>query len=174
MLKKIYFVLDRIRLIGIVISLGWLVVLCFTQVILRYFTPADLRPFKWGDEILRLTVIWTSFLAASLGVREGAHLILEFFINKLLNPKALAVLKKIILVLAIASMCLLIYHGALQAYANRGSYLLNIRFPVSFFDAAIPVGCFYILIEFLLILIFGKHPFIRSSENSGDPSTGSV
>ena len=172
MLKKIYTMFDRIRWLGVVVALGWMVVLCFTQVVLRYFTSADLRPFKWGDEILRLTIVWVAFLGASLGVREGAHLNLEYFIKKLLKNRGVIILKKIILVLAIASMCLLIYHGILQVYADKDNYLQNIHISLAWFNAAIPVGCFYIAVEFLLILIFGHHPFARFSGSQKDPSVG--
>jgi TRAP-type C4-dicarboxylate transport system permease small subunit len=74
MLKTIYTILDRIRLSVIVVAFIGMVVLCFTQVILRYFVFLNFRPFPWGDEMLRHTAIWLAFLAASVGVREGNHL----------------------------------------------------------------------------------------------------
>ena len=174
MLKKIYTVFDRIRLCGIVFTLGWMVVLCFTQVILRYFASSFIRPFIWGDEILRLTSVWVAFLAASVGVRESAHLNLEYFISKFLNTKNIVIVKKIILIVAIAIMCLLIYHGILQVYADKDNYLQNIHIPLAWFMAAIPVGCFFILVEFLLILIYGRHPFARSSVPPKDPSASAA
>ena len=163
MLRKIYTVLDRIRLTGIVIAMGWMVVLCFTQVILRYFAWSFIRPFVWGDEVLRLTSVWVAFLAASVGVREGAHLNLEYFVGKLLKPKGMVILKKIIIIIAILCMCLLTYYGVLQSYMDKNNNLLNIPISIAWFNSAIPVGCFFILIEFLLILIFGQHPFAHSS-----------
>ena len=174
MLKKIYTVFDRIRWLGIIAILSWMVILCFIQVVLRYFIKINLRPFIWADEVIRLSSIWVAFLAASLGVREGSHLNLEYFVNILLKPKILMILKKIILVMAIASMVLLIYHGIIQMYIEKNNYLLNIRISMLWFNAAIPVGCFYILIEFLLILIFGRHPFAYSSAQSADGTAGEV
>jgi TRAP-type C4-dicarboxylate transport system permease small subunit len=169
MLKKIYSVFDAIRVGALIAALGGMVVLCVIQVILRYFTSTFLRPFAWGDEIMRLTLIWVAFLAGSVGVRVGAHLNLDYFIDKLLNPKARAILEKIILLTALASMALLIWYGILQTYANKDQYLQNIHISIAWFYVAIPVGCFYIFIEYLLILIYGSHPFAGSSADNEKP-----
>ena len=162
MLRKIYTAFDNVRTCAIVIALGWMVVLCFTQVILRYFAWTVLRPFVWGDEVLRLTSVWVAFLAASVGVREGAHLNLDYFIDKVFKPKNFIIVKKIILIVSMAVMCLLIYQGVLQVQTNLINHLQTIRqISLAWFMAAIPVGCFFIFIEFLLIFIYGRHPFAR-------------
>jgi TRAP-type C4-dicarboxylate transport system permease small subunit len=167
MLKKIYSVLDTVRAVVIITALGWMVVLCLIQVILRYFTSADLRPFPWGDEIIRLTSIWVSFLAASLGVREGSHLNVEFFLNKFLSPRGIVLIKKIALGIVLVCMAVLIWYGAAQTKSNAQSMLQNISISIAWFYAAIPVGCGYIFFEYALILWFGKHPF-AAANRGGD------
>ena len=165
MLKRIYSVINAIRAAGIVISLGWMVVLCLIQVILRYFTPADLRPFPWGDEIIRLTSIWVAFLAASLGVREGSHLNVEYFI-KFLPPMGVTILKKIAMGIVLVCMVVLVWYGTAQTKSNAQSMLQNVRISIAWFYAAIPIGCVFLFFDYLLILIYGKHPF--ASGNGGD------
>jgi len=160
MLKKIYSVINAIRSTAIVIALGWMVVLCLIQVFLRYFTPADLRPFAWGDEIIRLSSIWVAFLAASLGVREGSHLNVEYFI-KFLPPKGVIILKKTALGIVLVCMVLLVWHGTAQTKSNAQSMLQNVRMSIAWFYAAIPIGCGFLFFDYLLILIYGKHPFAR-------------
>jgi TRAP-type C4-dicarboxylate transport system permease small subunit len=174
MLKKIYTVFDRIRIYGIIIALGWMVVLCFTQVVLRYFAWSVLRPFSWGDEILRMSSIWVTFLAAGIGVREGAHLHLDYFIAAIFKGKNLIIVKKIILGVSIGVICILMYHGILQTYSNRVSSLQHIRISLAWFMVAIPVGCFYIIVDFLLILIYGRHPFARSTAPVKNPSVANA
>jgi TRAP-type C4-dicarboxylate transport system permease small subunit len=166
MLKKIYTVLDRIRAVAIIAAMGGMVILCVIQVILRYFTSVSLRPFAWGDEIMRLTLIWIAFLAGSVGVRVGAHLNLDYFMDKLLKPRGRAILEKVILITALVSMALLTCYGILHTYTNKNQYLQNIHISIAWFYVAIPVGCFFIFIEYLLILIYGKHPFAASSAGS--------
>ena len=161
MLRKIYSVISSIRSIAIIAALSWMVILCLIQVILRYFTSASLRPFAWGDEIIRLTSIWVAFLAASLGVREGSHLNVEFFINKL-PPKGVVILKKIALGIVLVCMALLVWHGTAQTKSNAQSMLQNIpAISIAWFYAAIPIGCTFLFIDYLLILIYGKHPFAQ-------------
>jgi len=109
-LRKIYSVVNAIRTAGIIAGMGWMVILCLIQVFLRYFTAANLRPFAWGDEIIRLTSIWVVFLAASLGVREGSHLNVDFFINKM-PPRAIMIVRKIALGIVLVCMAVLAYYG---------------------------------------------------------------
>lgn len=171
MLKKIYSVLDTIRAAVIIAALSWMVVLCLIQVILRYFTSTDLRPFPWGDEIIRLTSIWVSFLAASLGVREGSHLNVDFFVNKFLPPLGIVLIKKITLGIVLVCMAVLVWYGTAQTKSNAQSMLQNVSMSIAWFYMAIPVGCGYIFFEYALILVFGKHPFARVN-SGGDSQAG--
>jgi TRAP-type C4-dicarboxylate transport system permease small subunit len=174
MLKKIYSVINAIRAGVIVAALGWMVVLCVIQVILRYFTPASLRPFPWGDEIIRLTSIWVSFLAASLGVREGSHLNVEYFVNKFLPPMGIIVIKKVALGIVLVCMAMLVWYGTAQTKSNSQSMLQNITISIAWFYAAIPVGCAFLFFDYTLILIFGKHPFAAARHGDDQMEGGKV
>ena len=165
MLRKIYSVVSNIRAVAIVAALSWMVILCLIQVILRYFTSAELRPFPWGDEIIRLTSIWVTFLAASLGVREGSHLNVDFFINKL-PPKGVMILKKTAFGIVLVCMVVLVYYGTAQTKSNALSMLQNVPISIAWFYAAIPIGSTFLFFDYLLILIYGKHPF--SQKQGGD------
>jgi TRAP-type C4-dicarboxylate transport system permease small subunit len=171
-LKKIYSVFNTIRSAAICALLGWMVILCFIQVVLRYFTSASLRPFAWGDEIIRLTSIWVAFLAASIGVREGSHLSVDYFVNKLLGSRGKLILRKTTLVIVLISMLILVWYGIAQAVANLGSSLQNLPISMAWFYAAVPVGCAYVFGDYLLILIYGYHPFLTTKdvENQTDGS----
>jgi len=160
MLRKVYLIIDRIRTIGIVAGLAWMVILCLIQVFLRYFTALDLRPFSWGDEIIRLTSIWVVFLAASLGVREGSHLNVDFFIAKL-PPRGIMISRKIALGVVLVCMVMLVWYGAGFTKDNILSLLQNAPISMAWFYAAIPIGCAILFFDYLLILIFGKHPYAQ-------------
>lgn len=94
MFKKIYWILDKIRSMVIIGMLGYIVILSFVQIVLRYFTSADLKPFAWGDEIIRLMAVWVAFLAASVGVKQESHLSVQFFLDRFLTPAQLRIVKK--------------------------------------------------------------------------------
>jgi TRAP-type C4-dicarboxylate transport system permease small subunit len=160
MLRKIYSVINTFRTVAIVAGLGGMVILCLIQVFLRYFVALQLRPFSWGDEIIRLTSIWVVFLAASLGVREGSHLNVDFFVNKL-PARGIMVLRKIATGIVLVCMAILVWHGSAQTVANAQSMLQNAPISVAWFYAAIPIGCAFLFFDYFLILIYGKHPYAK-------------
>jgi TRAP-type C4-dicarboxylate transport system permease small subunit len=160
MLRKIYSVINTVRNVFIVVTLGGMVVLCLVQVFLRYFTSANLRPFAWGDEIIRLTSIWVVFLAASIGVREGSHLDMDFFVNKL-PPRGIMIFKKIALGIVLVCMAVLVWYGAKYTGINTLSMLQNAPISMAWFYASIPIGCAFLFFDYTLILIYGEHPFAK-------------
>jgi TRAP-type C4-dicarboxylate transport system permease small subunit len=168
MLKRIYSFFNGVRTVGIVLLLGGMVLLCMVQVMLRYATSVWIKPFAWGDELIRLTSIWVVFLAASLGVREGSHLSVEFFLNKLLPERTIAVVKRIANVILLACMAALVWFGIEQTRLNMDSTLQNLDISMGLFYAAIPVGCAYLFFDYLLITVYGYHPFAAGFFSGGD------
>jgi TRAP-type C4-dicarboxylate transport system permease small subunit len=164
MLRKIYKILNSIRTVGIITILTTIILLGTVQIFLRYFTPANLKPFAFGDEIMRLQNIWMVFLAASLGAKENTHLSMDFLVKKFFNEKYVLVVKRIATVIVILSLGLIIYYGTIRTYANRNAMLQNIEISIAWFYAAIPIGSAYLLFDYVLILIFKEHPFSRKKE----------
>ena len=74
-------------------------------------------------------------------------------------------------VIVIATLVLLIVIGIQQTIKMRTSFLQNLPISNAWFYAAIPVGCAYLLYEYILILVFGKNPF-ASSPGEDDNVTG--
>jgi TRAP-type C4-dicarboxylate transport system permease small subunit len=166
MLQKTYRLLDKIRSTIIVSVLSFEIVLCLIQIILRYFTNNDIRPFAWGDEIIRLSSIWVAFLAASIGVRESSHLSVEFFLNKLLSRKVILAVKRLAGIIVLTVLALMVYYGFSRVKANIPASLQNLPISMAWFYAAIPIGSIYLFIDYLLILIYGRHPFSRLDDKA--------
>ncbi len=153
MLRKIYDVLDKIRAITIMTLLTGIIVLSLVQIILRYFTSADLRPFAWGDEVVRLTAIWVAFLAASVGVKNESHLSVEFFLNKFLKPAQVEIAKKIATVVVVVALAAVMKEGINYTISSTKTMLQNLpNMSIAWFYASIPVGCAYLILEYLVIL----------------------
>ncbi len=161
MLKKCYRVYNGVRAAAIVTLLLSIILLCVVQIILRYFTSAAIKPFAWGDEIVRLSSIWVSFLAASLGVRESSHLSVDFFMQKFVPKKALNIVKRVATAFVLVILALLVWYGISRTIANIPTMLQNVPISMAWFYAAIPVGSLCLFIDYLLILIYGRHPFSR-------------
>ena len=146
--------------------------LCTTNIVLRYLIKgvSTLRPFPWVDELMRMGTIWVAFLAAGLGVRQGSHVSLESITEKVLPSKVTKVLRKVALVIVLSTLGALIYYGVLTTIRQSRSFLQNIRISNGWFYAAIPVGCAYLFYDYLLILIFGSHPFRKKQASVAEES----
>ncbi|MGN0485046.1 MAG: TRAP transporter small permease [Lachnospiraceae bacterium] len=153
MLKRIYDILCKIRAAAIVILLAGVVALSLVQIILRYFTSADLRPFAWGDEVVRLTAIWVAFLAASVGVKNNSHLSVEFFLNKILKPSQVNIAKKVATIIVIIALAAVTREGISYTLDSTKTMLQNLpNMSMAWFYASIPVGCAYLIMEYIVTL----------------------
>lgn len=164
-LRKVDKILNGIRSVALVVLLVSMMGMCTMNVVLRYLIKgvSFLRPFSWVNEMMQVLAIWVVFLAAGLGVRQDAHVSLESLTEKYLPAKASRILRKAAQVIVIAVLVLLIVIGMQQTIKMRTSFLQNLPISNAWFYAAIPVGCAYLLYEYVLILVFGKNPFAPAS-----------
>ena len=157
MLKKLYNMVDKARSWAIILLLSSVIIRSLVQIVLRYFTSASLRPFAWGDEVIRLTAIWVAFLAASVGVKNESHLSVEFFLNKFLNPRQLVIAKKAATAIVILALAAVAKEGVTYTLNSRNAMLQNLpQVSIAWFYASIPVGCILLIIEYLAKL-FSKN-----------------
>jgi TRAP-type C4-dicarboxylate transport system permease small subunit len=164
MLKRIYNILDKIRYSLIVTLLGGIVGLSLIQIVLRYFTSADLKPFAWGDEVVRLTAIWVAFLAASVGVKNNSHLSVEFFLKKILKPSQLNIAKKAATLIVIIALAAVMKEGINYTRNSTLTMLQNLpNLSIAWFYASIPVGTAYLILEYLIKLF--EKPQKEGEEN---------
>lgn len=172
-LRKVDKILNGIRSVALVVLLVSMMGMCTMNVVLRYLIKgvSFLRPFSWVNEMMQVLAIWVVFLAAGLGVRQDAHVSLESLTEKYLPAKASRILRKAAQVIVIAALVLLIVIGIQQTIKMRTSFLQNLPISNAWFYAAIPVGCAYLLYEYVLILVFGKNPFAPASSDD-DNVTG--
>lgn len=153
MVGKLYYILDKIRSCAIVAMLGGIVVLSLIQITLRYFTSADLRPFAWGDEVVRLTAIWVAFLAASVGVKKNSHLSVEFFLKKFLTEKQVVYAKKAATVIVIVALAAVLREGIIYTVNSKRTMLQNLPdVSIAWFYASIPIGTAFLILEYAITL----------------------
>lgn len=157
--NRCYRVFDGLRAVLIVGTLSVIILLAVVQIILRYFTSAELKPFPWGDEVIRLSSIWVSFLAASLGVRSASHLSVDYFVQKYVPPRALRAVRFAATVFVLLVLAVLVWYGVSRTVANIPTSMQNLPISMAWFYAAIPVGSLFLFIEYFLILRHGAHPY---------------
>lgn len=121
----------------------------WVSVFTRYITT---DPVSWGEQVAKYLMIWAAFLGASLGVREGAHIAVTVVVG--LFPEHL---KKwcahLVSLLNISFLSVCIYYGVLFAYKvkdHADPLVGNLSMSVPY--AAIPVGCFLMLLQTLFVM----------------------
>lgn len=169
-LRKVDRVLNAIRVGGLVFLMVACIGMCTMNILLRYVVRGipSLRPFPWVNELMQMGAVWIAFLAAGLGVKSNSHVSLESMTQKYLPEKIAKLLKKIAQLVVLAALLILIFFGIKVTISQAHSYLQNLRISNAWFYSAIPVGCFYLFYDYLLIFIFGEHPFAMKDDPSGN------
>lgn len=110
-------------------------VLTFYQVVLRYlFNSAP----SWSEEMVRFLFIWSSFVAAAIGVREGIHIGIDVFVNLL--PRRIARLIEIVVSLVIMLFgAYMIHYGWLVTRMTHSQPSPALGLPMSWVYLSIPV-----------------------------------
>lgn len=78
MLQRLSGVLRRCTETAIMVLMAFLVVVVVASVFFRYIL---LSPITWSEEVGRYVMIWVGFLAASIAMREGLHVSVEFVLQ---------------------------------------------------------------------------------------------
>jgi len=75
--------LAKVETVLLVVFLGIMVVLAFTQVVLRNAFGTGLI---WGDTLVRHMVLWAGFIGGALAAFEGRHISMDA-LTKFLSPR---------------------------------------------------------------------------------------
>ncbi len=69
-------IISKLEKCLIVIMLGIMILIAFTQIILRNFFANGL---SWGDPLVRYLVLWVAFIGATLATKEDKHISIDVF-----------------------------------------------------------------------------------------------
>lgn len=155
--KPIYMIMNFVRNSLIVLLFGFIITVGAINIFLRYMP--ELSSMKWPDEILRYLNIWVIFLGASIGVKAGSHLRIDYFVQKIFSQKTAYLIRKITYIIMLGTLAFLIVIGTDKFFSMFNVYIQAFPITISIFYLAIPVGCLLMFIDYLLIFLFEKHPF---------------
>lgn len=156
----VYKILDVIRNILIVLIFGFIIVSGALAIFLRYMP--NLKTLPWVDEVLRYLNIWVVFLGASVAVKRGNHLNVDFFIKKIFPAKVLTIIRTFTLIVILGCLTILMVASVKKFLGSLNVVIQAAPISIAVFYLAIPVGCFLMFLDYVLILIFGEHPFKTS------------
>jgi TRAP-type C4-dicarboxylate transport system permease small subunit len=159
---SLYRIMDYLRKALVVAIFSFIVITGSLEIFFRY-TPG-LRSFSWSDEIMRYLNIWLVFLGASLTARSNGHMAMEFFVKKLFPTRTLPAVRRVTLGIACITLLLLAGISFQKVLSTWNVMIQAFDIPIAIFYFAIPLGCLLIFLEYLLMLIFGDHPFSVSGK----------
>lgn len=171
----LYRAIDLVRKVAIVVLFGFIIVSMGLQIAGRIgrvfnenFEPAW-GSLEWTDEILRYVNIWVVFLGASLAVQQSGHLQVRFLADRIGGPGTQRILRTARLSAIIVGLLVVAVMGAVKTARQAGVQTQMAPMSIAWFYLAIPVGCTLMAFEYLLILLYGRHPF-AGKKNDGEES----
>jgi TRAP-type C4-dicarboxylate transport system permease small subunit len=136
----------QVTLVGMVAIMTVIIII---QVFMRYLFLFSL---SWSEEVARYLMIWVSFLGASLALKYGFHIGVEFIMNRI--PEKIR--GWVHLVAKIGILIFLIYFtiGGFQvSWAVRDQDSPALLFSMAYAYLAAPVGGLFMIIQLLNLLV---------------------
>lgn len=126
---------------ALVAVLSAMILLAVTQIFLRNFMASG---FAWGDEALRLMVLWVTMLGAVAASRENRHLAIDA-LSRVLSPGPRAWADVVVRAFtAFVAFVLAWYSWEFVAESREFEDLLLGDLPAWWFQSILPVGFFLI------------------------------
>ncbi len=148
---------------AVAILLAMMSFLVAVEVFLRYVVGTSLF---FSEELARFLFVWVSFLAASLAVRSGVHVGLEFFVQRL-SPLARRRLAILVQAPVLAFLAMVVITGIAMVVDSAGERSATLGVQMSWARAAIPVGGALMVLQVLDALARLRSGEAISAERSG-------
>ena len=146
MLQRFGNALQRCTEVAIMVLMAFLVVVVVASVFFRYIL---ISPLTWSEEVGRYVMIWLGFLAASIAVRKGLHVGLDFVVQWV-RPGVAAWLRGLARA-AMAGFLLIVMVYGFALVTNlweQYSPVMDIRMTWPYL--AIPVGSLLMLVQLVM------------------------
>ena len=136
LLEKVTDTLYQVMDIFCRMVLLFMTIIVFLQVILRAFFKTNI---PWGEEMVLLVMVWMTFAAMSIGLKEEVHIRIEFFTARFpQNIRKLVVMFDNLVLLVVNA--LMIYYGISLINFTKISKLPVTKLPSSAVFYLIPVS----------------------------------
>ena len=139
---------------SLIFALGVMTVILTLHVFFRYVLN---DPILGAEEVALLFAVWMTFLGSAVATRDRAHISIDILVDRL--PRSMAGGARIIGGLAtVAFSLLLVVEGTKLALFSHVFESSALRFPMSLFYAALPLGAA------LIACFAGKHTWKQLHE----------
>ncbi len=160
-MKSILALLERIGRIAedtaLVVLLGSMVVLAFTQIVLRQFFDSGIG---WADELVKIIVLWLAMVGSIAAARDNRHIRIDVLSHIL--PGRLVILSRIVVDLFAAAVCAIIAWQAwryLQVEIEWQETVLG-EVPAWIAHAVVPAAFLLISYRFLVSVLSNTYAML--------------
>jgi C4-dicarboxylate transporter DctQ subunit len=112
--KRLDKIIDRMEQRLLVTLLSLMILIAFSQIVLRNLFDTGLA---WGDPLVRNLVLWVSFIGATLAAKEGKHINIDV-VSRWMPPRG-KILVEAITGLFSSLVCALMTFAALKFIKNE-------------------------------------------------------
>ena len=142
-IKAMYTVISRLRVIVICIAISVMVANITIGVFFRYALNNSL---SWTEELARYLMVWFALLGMGLALKENEHVSVSFFLNKM--TPVVVVIIKIINVCLVMFFCLVLFKYSLNHLSVVKLQISpSIGIPMYLPYSAITIGSFLMALE---------------------------
>lgn len=143
--------LGKIEDIICAIALGVMTILTFANVVARYVFSAS---FSFSEEITTYLFVLLSLIGSASAARRKAHLGFTALVD-LFSPAVKRGLAIMSYSMAFLFSSALFYYGLnmVSSQMRRGQVTAGMQWPEWIFGAFVPLGAFFIAVEFLFLLL---------------------
>lgn len=157
--------IDCIENVAMVILMTVATIVAIIQVIARYVFSSSLY---WSEETILYALISMSFIAASMGIRYGAHISVEL-INTIPSQKIRKFFNCVTLLLGVVFAISILYYGSNLFIRTNNMNQLSpaMQIPVAYIYLIIPISGAFMLLRYInaLICLFKNTTAYGSQEN---------
>lgn len=162
---KIIEALRKILLTITIVIFGVLVALVIAQVFMRYVVG---HAFMWGDELMRMLMIWGVFLAGSLCFYYQRHLAVDNLLTAL-PQKVKKIVHIVIALMIIGLACFYVHQGLALTENCSAQTMASLHISKAFCVVSLPVSAaLWIIFEvadiYYIITDKPRTPLIESTE----------
>ena len=150
-MKKILNTILKIDYVIAVTAVTALIGVTFFGVFMRYLFNS---PFVWLEEVQMWLIIWVVFYGGAAAVRSGNHVSIEFIVERFpKNLHKMATLLEVIVVTVVLWFLSTNSIALIQQYIKTSRVTNILHIPFVFIYSAVPIGCFLIVLNFILLAI---------------------
>ena len=143
-LRNLYKLISRLDSFLSMTAMAFIIILACANVFMRYVVG---KPWGWVEEVTVFTFVWLTMLGASAVIHVEGHCSIDVLVRRF-PARAQRIVSIVGDLIVLATLCLLIWYGALLTIKGHSKLTPILGIPYSYVDASVPLCCGFMLIYY--------------------------